>query len=86
MEIKEVEMLGLQKEIINRRRGKKSNPNEKFSCSFIANLLGKSYMAINKKLVRGNFTIEECFAIFETIVPLELRTIDMFKYLFTQQN
>lgn len=79
-------MLGLEKEIINRRKGKKSNPNEKFSCSFIANLLGESYITTSKKIKRKSFTIVEQWAIFKSIIPQEQQTLELLEYLFTEQN
>ena len=79
-------MLGLEREIINRRKGKKSNPNDKFSVSFISNLLGRTYMAVSKKISRKSFSVEEALAIFKSIVPQERQTLDFFEYLFTEQN
>lgn len=87
MEIKGGEkMLGLEKEIIKRRKGRKSNSKEMFSYVFISKLLGKPYMTIRNKFKRKNFTTEEQLAIMRVLVPEELRTLDYFEYLFTEQN
>lgn len=79
-------MLGLEKEIISRRKGKKSNPNEKLSCSFIAKLLGENYITTSKKIKRKSFTIVEQWAIFKSIIPQEQQTLELLEYLFTEQN
>lgn len=79
-------MLGLEREILKRRKGKKSNPNDEFSIQFIANLLGKSYVAISKKLKRKSFSIEEQWAIFKSIIPPDKQTLELLEYLFTEQN
>ena len=46
-------MLGLEKEIIARKTGKKSNPEERYSVAFIGRLLEKPYQTIRKKLKRN---------------------------------
>lgn len=79
-------MIGLEKEILKRRQGKKSNSNENFSVSFIANLLGKTYMAIKGKFKRKSFSIEEQWAIFKSIIPPNKQTLELLEYLFTEQN
>lgn len=79
-------MLGLEIEIDKRKTGKKSNPKEKFSCTYISKLLGKTYMAVNHKINRKSFGFEEALAIFKSIVPEDRQTLDFFIYLFTEQN
>lgn len=79
-------MLGLEKEIVSRRKGRKSNPNEKFSIPFIAALIDKPYMTVKKKFERNSFSITEQWAIFRTLIPQEQQTMELLEYLFTEQN
>lgn len=79
-------MLGLEKEIIARKTGKKSNPEERYSVAFIGRLLEKPYQTIRKKLKRKSFSIEEQWAIFKSIVPHEKQTMELLEYLFTEQD
>ena len=79
-------MTGLQIEIMKRKHGKKSTPEEKFSITKIANLLGTSYMSIKRKLEKNNFEVEESLAIFKTLIPTDKQTLPMYEYLFTNQK
>lgn len=79
-------MIGLEKEIRNKKQGRKSKSNEKFSCKYIAELLGKSYNAVSMNLRRNSFTVTETIGIFKTLVPADKQTIDFYIYLFTEQN
>lgn len=79
-------MTGLQIEIMKRKHGKKSTPEEKFSITKIANLLGTSYMSIKRKLEKNNFEVEESLAIFKTLIPVDNQTLPMYEYLFTNQK
>lgn len=79
-------MLGLEKEIIARKTGKKSNPQEKFSIAFIGRLLERPYQSVRKKFKSKSFSIEEQWAIFKSIVPQEDQTIELLEYLFTEQD
>lgn len=79
-------MTGLEIEILDRKHGKKSMPDEKFSITFIANILGISYQATKTKLKKNQFWGDEERAIFYTIIPQQKQTLELYNYLFTEQN
>lgn len=79
-------MTGLEIEILDRKHGKKSMPNEKFSITFIAGILGISYQATKTKLEKNLFWGDEERAIFYTITPPQRQTLELYNYLFTEQN
>lgn len=79
-------MIGLKIEIQKRKKGKKSSVDEKMSIRYISKLLGKTYVAISKKIERKSFTIVEQWAIFKSIIPQEQQTLELLEYLFTEQN
>lgn len=79
-------MIGLEQEILKRKHGKKSMPDEKFSITFISKLLGISYSAIVKKLKDNMFWGTEERAIFYSIIPKDKQTFDVYEYLFTEQK
>lgn len=80
-------MLGLEIIINQRKLKQRASRTEKFSYSYIAKLLGKSFQGIQNKFKTGRFTIQEAFAIFNTLVQdKNLKTLEFFEYLFTEQE
>lgn len=78
-------MTGLQIEI-NKRKFKKSPAGEKFSISYIYRLLGTYYLDVQRKLEDNKFTTTESLAIFHSLIPQEKQSLEMYEYLFTEQN
>lgn len=79
-------MTGLQIEIEKRKHGKKSLPEEKFSITYIANLLGINYMTVMRKLKDNTFLGDEERAIFYSLIERDKQTLEMREYLFTKQK
>lgn len=79
-------MTGLQIEIDSRKHGKKSMPDEKFSIMYISKLLGLSYMAVMRKLEKNMFWGNEERAIFYTLIEPQKQTLEVYDYLFTEQD
>lgn len=83
--IKENRMTGLQIEIEKRRLGK-SPSGEKFSITNIHKLLGIAYTTTQRKLENNTFTTNESLAIFFSLIEPNQRTLEMYVYLFTEQD
>ena len=80
-------MLGLQKVINQKKKSIRAGRNERFSYTYIAKLLGITYQAVAYKFKNDKFTSTEALAIFNSLVTEEnLRTLQFFEYLFTEQN
>lgn len=79
-------MTGLQNEVFKRKHGKRSMADENFSVRRIANLLGIGYTTAKRKLQNNTFEIEEAFALFKILIPIQKQTLQMFEYLFTNEE
>ena len=79
-------MTGLEIEIEKRKLAKRSSPKERFSVGYISKLIGKPYQTTQSKMQNLTFDIYEMLGIFYTLIPQENRTMEMFEYLFTEQN
>ena len=78
-------MLGLQVEIMQRKKNKYSSQDEKFSYSYLSKLLGLTYQGMRKKFNSKAFTLDEAWAIFKSLVPQDKQTLEMFQYLFIEE-
>ena len=78
-------MTGLQKEIEKRKLGK-SPSGEKFSIPNISRLLGSNYVTTKRKVKNNSFSTTESLAIFFSLIEPNMRTLEMYVYLFTEQG
>lgn len=80
-------MLRLEKIMLQNKVKERMGKAKKFSYSYIAKLLGISFQGIKYKFKTGRFTIQEAFAIFNTLITDEnLKTLEFFEYLFTEED
>lgn len=80
-------MIGLEILINQRKKAQRANRGEKFSYPYIAKLLGKGFHCVQSKCKKGTFTTQEALAIFNSLVIEDnLKNLQFFEYLFTEQN